>query len=304
MVASFIFEMNNSPVIKLSIVIRCRNEAESLRKVLAALRAQKCDFPWEIVLVDNESTDGTPELCAEFGARIVPIRQAEFSYGRAINLGFAAARGEFVMLLSAHALPVGSHFLTAAVEPFTDPQVAAARCLLLGHSEQVLTWYQPKDIQYASPAEQQQAEAGRTWLGQYPTGGCAVMRRAVWTEIKYDETLESNEDKLWASQVLAQGYKIRCCAEALWIYTRKYSWRQKWQRDNRQELSLYRITGRPPLPVGEYLWRLLRACAGLPALAFKHLLSEVIWNTYLVTIPWQAKRQPHKGSFAEFDRKN
>jgi rhamnosyltransferase len=289
--------------IKLSIVIRCRNEAVNLRKTLTALRAQKCDFCWEIVIVDNESTDETKILCAEFGARVVPISQKEFTYGRAINRGFAAARGEFVMLLSAHALPIGSHFLTAAIEPFADPQIAAARCLLIGHHEQIFSWYQPKDIQYRSPEEQQNAEAGRTWLGEYPTGGCSVMRRAVWEELPYDEELESNEDKLWASQVLARGYKIRCCAEALWIYTRKYNAREKWVRNNRQELSLYRITGRPPLSIGQYCLRTVTALVKLPVLVFKQFVAELIWNTYLVTIPWQAKRAPQQGSFIEFDKK-
>jgi rhamnosyltransferase len=290
--------------IKLSVVIRCRNEANSLRNALAALRAQKCDFAWEVVIVDNESNDDTRAICEEFGVRIVSIAAKEFSYGRAINMGFTAARGEFVMLLSAHALPVGSYFLVAAVEPFADPQVAAARCLMIGHNEQVHRWYKPDDIQYHSPEEQQKAESGRAWLGKYPTGGCAVMRRKVWEEIKYNEVLESNEDKLWAKQVLARGYKIRCCAEALWVYTRKYRRQEKWKRNNRQELSLYRITGQAPLGVPSYLWKLVRVVLSLPGFIVNHVVNQIVWNTLLVTIPWQAKAAPQKGSFAEFDQRH
>ncbi|HMX28487.1 MAG TPA: glycosyltransferase family A protein, partial [Blastocatellia bacterium] len=90
--------MTASSATKLSIVIRCRNEANGLRNVFAALRAQQCDFDWEVVLVDNESEDDTRRIAEEFGARIVPITRREFTYGRAINLGVRESRGELVML--------------------------------------------------------------------------------------------------------------------------------------------------------------------------------------------------------------
>lgn len=296
--------MNSSPSpLKISIVIRCRNEANSLRKVLAALSAQRCDFNWEVVLVDNESEDDTRKIAEEFGARIVSISRQEFTYGRAINFGVNAARGELVMLLSAHAMPIGSYFLNAAVAPFDDPQVAAARCLLVTSPRQLQTWYQPKDIQYASAEEQGQAETGREWLGQYPTAGCCVLRRSVWEEIRYDESLEANEDKHWASRVLARGYKIRCCAEAIWLYTRKHGTREKWRKEYREFTALHRLTGHVPLSWTSYFWLILRTLLAVPFVAARYVINNVVWNTYLVTVPWRAKRSPQPGSFAEFEQK-
>ena len=295
--------MTDSPRLKLSIVIRCRNEANSLRNVLAALRAQRCAFDWEVVLVDNESEDDTRTIAEQFGARLVPISRREFSYGRAINFGIAAAKGQLVMLLSAHALPIGSYFLNAAVAPFEDAQVAAARCLLVTSPRQLQTWYQPKDIRYASAEEQRKAESGTTWVGEYPTGGCCVIRRAVWEEVKYDEQLESNEDKLWASHVLAKGWKVRCCAEAIWMYTRKYGRRERLMRETRQQLSLYRITGRAPLSIGKYLWLMVRALLAAPFVAVRYVWENFAWNTSLVSVPWRANRAPEQGSFVEFDQK-
>lgn len=287
---------------RLSVVIRCRNEAASLRHVLEALRLQRCEFPWELVIVDNESEDETQALAEEYGARIVPISRREFTYGRATNLGIGAARGELILLLSAHALPAGSYFLTSAVAPFEDPLVAAARCLQIGNARQISNWYQPKDIQYHSPEEQKQAESGAGWVGEYPTGGCCVIRRSAWEQVRFDESLESNEDKLWASQILAKGYKVRCCAEALWLYTRRYSRRERWKRDNRQQVSLYRITGRPPLSWRSFLMQAARAVLFAPLVTIRYIADVIIWNTLLVTIPWQARRAPQSGSFSEFDR--
>lgn len=296
---------NSTPKLsqKLSIVIRCRNEAASLRNVLAALRAQRCDFNWEVVLVDNESEDDTRKLAEEFGARIVSISRQEFSYGRAINVGVNAARGELVMLLSAHALPIGSYFLTAAVEPFNDPQIAAARCLLVTSPRQLRTWHQPKDIHYASAEEQRLSEAGQEWLGEYPAAGCCVLRRAVWEEIKYDESLEANEDKHWALRVLANGHKIRCCAEAIWMYTRKHGRREKWKKEYREFTALHRFTGHVPLPWPKYCWLIVRTLLAAPLVAIRYVINNLVWNTYLVSVPWRAKRASEKGSFSEFDQK-
>ena len=290
--------------IKLSIIIRCRNEAKSLRHIFEALRRQRCNFKWEVLVVDNESEDDTLTVCQEYGVQVISISRDEFTYGRALNWGISKAGGELILLLSAHALPVGSYFLMSAVAPFDDPLVAAARCLMVGNTRQIEKWYNSKDILYKTPEEQRLAEARAAWVGEYPTGGCCVIRRSVWQQIKYDEYLESNEDKLWASQVLANGFKIRCCAEALWMYTRKYGRVERWRRDNRQHLALYRITGRAPLSWASYLFLILRAILAAPFVAARYIFDVIIWNTYLVTIPWQARHTPKKGSFPEFNRQN
>ncbi len=292
---------NETP--KLSIVIRCRNEAKSLRNTFAALNTQRSQFAWEVIIVDNESEDETQALCREFGARIVPISRREFTYGRAINVGIEAARGDLVMLLSAHALPIGSYFLQSAVAPFDDPMVAAARCLQIGNVRQISRWYQPKDIHYRSPEDQKLAEASADWSGEYPAGGCCVLRRSVWEQVKYDEHLESNEDKHWASRVLAEGFKIRCCAEAIWLYTRQYGRRESWRRNNRQQMALYRLTGKAPLSWRSYFFLALRTFLAAPLVAVRYIADNLMWNTYLATIPWQARRAPQAGSYPEFDRK-
>ncbi len=293
--------MNNGSTIKLSIVIRCRNEAKALRNVLAALKAQRCDFGWEVLVVDNESKDDTRQLATEFGARVVPITSRAFTYGRAINLGVSQSAGDLVMLLSAHSLPIGSYFLAGAVAPFDDQQVAAARCLAVSSVLQLEGWHQPKDIHYKSAQEQQQAEAGSAWLGEYPTAGCCVLRRSVWEEIKFDEQLEANEDKQWALRVLAKGYKIRCCAEAIWLHTRSYGRIARIRREARQHVALYRITKRAPLSLGRYLWLIVRTFLIAPLVAMRYVAENVAWATSLVSIPWRARYEPEIGSVDDFE---
>jgi rhamnosyltransferase len=114
----------------LSVVIRVRNEAKSLKQVLEALAAQQCSFKWEIIIVDNESEDETVELCRAHKALIIHIRRDAFTYGRALNLGISKVLGKLVLLCSAHSVPGGPYFFESAVAPFVDPEVAAVRCII------------------------------------------------------------------------------------------------------------------------------------------------------------------------------
>src|SRR5262249_14886306 len=147
---SFMGNVLTEPGIYLSIVIRTRNSASSLKQLFGALAAQHCTFAWEIIVVDNESEDETPQLCQKFGAKVFSISRREFTYGRALNLGISNARGQLMFLCSAHSVPVGSYFLERAVAPFDDPKIAAVRCLVGSYKEQTANWYAVRDIQYAS----------------------------------------------------------------------------------------------------------------------------------------------------------
>lgn len=79
----------------------CLNEAETLaiciRKALAAIAAS--GLPGEVVIADNGSTDGSLEIAASAGARIVnvPIR----GYGAALIAGIEGARGKYVLMADA-----------------------------------------------------------------------------------------------------------------------------------------------------------------------------------------------------------
>src|SRR5689334_13064653 len=79
-------------LIELSILMPCLNEAETLGKCIR--KAQKAlehlNVTGEIVVADNGSTDGSPEIAASLGARVVHVPQK--GYGSALLGGINAAR--------------------------------------------------------------------------------------------------------------------------------------------------------------------------------------------------------------------
>jgi glycosyltransferase involved in cell wall biosynthesis len=78
---------------RVSVIIPTRNEALALRHVLADLPAGLVS---EVIVVDSDSTDGTPEIAAQMGARVV--REPRRGYGRACLTGLANATSPDVIV--------------------------------------------------------------------------------------------------------------------------------------------------------------------------------------------------------------
>ncbi len=84
---------------QLSVVIPTHNEAASVAGVLDAVP----DVVDEVLVVDWNSDDGTPELAREHGARV--IQEARQGYGQAYLTGVPAATGDVVITLDADGNP-------------------------------------------------------------------------------------------------------------------------------------------------------------------------------------------------------
>ena len=281
----------------LSVVIRCRNEARLLEQVLRALALQECAFGWEVIVVDNASTDATQSVAREFGARILEIERDGYTHGRALNLGAAAAGGSLLLNLSAHSLPVGRHFLEDAAAPFQDSEIAAAMCMESGRGL-VAGWLDPIDIHWPSGHEPKTRHKKLLSVLKM-TNSALVIRRAVWEQTPFDERLESTEDKDWGMKVLAQGYKIRRCSEAVYVSLVTWDRRTIIARRTRAALARYRITGEPPLTFRGYLGSVVKGIARIAGDAVMDVRDELALNTALLRVPRQAGKDPIVGSRPE-----
>jgi hypothetical protein len=84
--------------VELSVVLPCLNEADTLASCLVKARGvlQEQQIEGEIIVADNGSNDGSPEIAAQMGARVVHVPTR--GYGAALMAGIAAARGRYVIM--------------------------------------------------------------------------------------------------------------------------------------------------------------------------------------------------------------
>ena len=121
----------NRAKVKISVVIPAFNEEKLLGATLRSLQAAGAAFGdsgWdmEIVVCDNNSTDGTAGLARAAGARVVfePVNQIS----RARNTGAAAAGGEWLVFLDADSRPTRELFAEVA------GAIQSGRCLAGGYT--------------------------------------------------------------------------------------------------------------------------------------------------------------------------
>lgn len=87
----------------LSIIVPAHNEEALLRDTLQAIRAAApADEPWELLVVDDDSTDRTAEIARAEGAEVVPVRLRKIAAVR--NAGAKEAAGEYLLFVDADTL--------------------------------------------------------------------------------------------------------------------------------------------------------------------------------------------------------
>jgi glycosyltransferase involved in cell wall biosynthesis len=83
----------NRDHVRVSVIIPTHNEAGAIERVLGDLPT---DLATEVIVVDSNSNDGTPEIAARMGARVIP--EPRRGYGRACLTGLAAANSPDVVV--------------------------------------------------------------------------------------------------------------------------------------------------------------------------------------------------------------
>lgn len=189
-----------------SIVIRAYNESKHLPRLLEGISHQTIKEV-EVILVDSGSTDDTISIAESFGAKVVKIASNEFTFGRSLNSGIQAAKHEFIVIASAHIYPVYPDWLECLLHPFEAEKVA-------------LVYGKQRGTSTSKFSEQQ---IFQQWFPEadnphQPSPFCnnanAAIRRSLWEEHPYDETLTGLEDVAWAKWAQSQGMDIAYASKA------------------------------------------------------------------------------------------
>jgi glycosyltransferase involved in cell wall biosynthesis len=237
-----------------SIVIRAFNEEKHIGRLFSGISQQNLrDI--EVILIDSGSTDATIAIVSSadwhFPVRIVHIEPEQFSFGRSLNLGIARTQCELVVIASAHVYPVYPDWLESLIAPFEDPQVALSYGKQRGNSKTHFSEHQVLARWYPDNSQSRQTNP-------FCNNANAAIRRRLWEEHQYDETLSGLEDLEWANWAMKQGYSIAYSAEAEIVHVHEDSPGGIYNRYRREAMAFKRI-----YPQEEFnLWDFLRLFSG------------------------------------------
>ena len=198
---------------KLSVIIPCFNAAATIGVQLEALASQCWSEPWEVIVVDNGSTDGSREITKYFHTKLknlstifAPTPKAA-SFAR--NEGVRRARGELLAFCDADDA-VGCGWVAAMGEALTQHNFVACDM----DSERL----NPPWVQQAHPAPQQHG-LQRLWYPPYlPHAGAGTMgiKRSLFEKVGgFDTSLLFLEDTDLCIRIQLEGTKLHFVPEAV-----------------------------------------------------------------------------------------
>ena len=211
--------------IKTSIIIRTKNEERYLEQVLLMLKKQTYKN-FEIVIVDDNSTDKTLEIAKKYNCKIVKIPEGKFNYPYACNFGIRESIGENIVFLSGHSIPINTKWLENGLINFKYEKVAG----VYGHQ---LMHYGVSPFQNALYLFSREFGNRRFMIcniKKMKTGGFgpyfqtflfrklklgslgftnAIIRRDLWEKYNINEKFAGGgEDHDWARFWVAKGFAI------------------------------------------------------------------------------------------------
>ncbi len=216
-----------------SIVIRAFNEEKHIGRLLSGIDQQTVQHV-QVILVDSGSSDRTIEIAKEHGVEIMAISPKDFTFGRSLNVGIQQAKADLVLIASAHVYPVYPDWIERLLEPFADEKIA----LVYGKQRGVPTsqFSEQQLFTHWYPDESRGVQDH-----PFCNNANAVIRKALWLEHTYDESLPGLEDLEWAKWAFEQGYKITYSAEAEIIHVHSESWQGIHKRYTREGMAFKQI---------------------------------------------------------------
>ncbi len=257
----------------ISIVIRCYNEEQHIGRLLSGIMQQTVQDV-ETIIVDSGSTDATLSIASRYPVKIISIEPEEFSFGRALNLGCQEATGEFIVIASAHVYPVYQDWLEKLLAPLAEPKVALTYGRQRGneitkYSEHQIfaTWFPDRPNRYQSHT--------------FCNNANAAIRRSLWEQSPYDETITGLEDLDWAKRVMAKGYRIAYVPEAEIIHVHDETPKRIYNRYRREAIALKHI-----YPQEQFnLWDFIRLFPTNVISDYYHAWHDGVLTQNLISIP-------------------
>lgn len=269
-----------------SVVIRTYNEEKYLDQLLRAVKSQKCALvDLEVVIVDSGSTDDTLNIAKKNKCRVIHIKKSDFTFGRSLNLGCEFAKGDFLVFVSGHCLPVDESWLDELCKPLIDNLVVYSYGRQQGKDTTKFSESCHFDKWFPAYSKLPQD-------GFFCNNANAALTKDAWKAFRFDENLSGLEDMWLAKQLVENNQKIGYVASASVYHIHDETWRQVRIRYEREAYALQKIMPQVHFSLGDFFRFFISsvlsdARKALKAKIFLNELKNIIlfrynhyWGTY------------------------
>lgn len=207
--------MTTQDVPQLSVIITVFNGRPYITRQLESIAAQDPPFPWEVIVVDNGSTDASQQMVASFSDRLPTLRIVqEHQRGKAyaLNRGVAEAQGEALVLLDQDDEIAAGYFeaMQKALEQF---DLVGARV----DRESI----NPPWARYQGG--QTDGLCRRTGCPDFSIGAALGARAEVARAVGFDPSVGVSEDIDFCWRAQEQGYRLGFVPDAVLHYRQRAS---------------------------------------------------------------------------------
>ena len=215
---------------EISVVIRTFNEEKFLPDLLEALKRQSFqDF--ETIVVDSGSMDRTREIATQKADKLLPIESHDFTFGHSLNVGIQEASGKYIAIVSAHTLPFNEHWLGKLIEPLYDNNTAMVYGRQIGG----------KSSKFSETQDMRRTFGLKRAVLRPPqffaNNANSAVRKDLWLEHPFDESLLGLEDIEWAKYWMERSYQVVYEPAAALYHMHAENWRQIHRRYYREAVA-------------------------------------------------------------------
>ncbi len=284
----------NPKKIPVSIIVCAKNEAENVAKFVPLLLKQK--YPeFEIVLIDDSSSDATLDIFEEFekqnsNIKLVKVKNIEAFWGNkkfALTLGIKAAKHEYLLFTDADCYPESENWLQAMSSHFT-----MKKTIVLGYGayEKIQNSFINKIIRFETLLTATQyfgwAKIGKPYMG---VGRNLAYKREEFFNVNgfIDHIkLRSGDDDLFVNQASNKTNTTICFSKDSFTYSKPKTSFKEWFTQKRRHVSTatnYKIFDRFQLSLF-YISQLLFFVVAATLLAFQYnwiIITSIIGFRYL-----------------------
>ncbi|MCX9085583.1 MAG: glycosyltransferase [Candidatus Methanoperedens sp.] len=214
---------------KISIVILTKNNGKTIDKVLQQIIVQQINNDFEVIVVDSGSNDDTLEILSKYDIRLYTIPPADFGHARTRNLASGYADGDYLVYLSADAIPAHEKWLENLVCKLDDIKTAATFGRQIPYQDTPPMERFFIQNNYPSTVNKTYSNNGFKMNAFFSNVNSAI-KRSVWEKINFNEKLIISEDHDWAKRSLDLGYNISYIPDACVFHSHKYGLLQVFKR--------------------------------------------------------------------------